>query len=139
MTDLFDQPDDATPLEEEEKLELIPTYITFRNELNLAEHENIAKAKAWACVVAIGWSSLRLEVVYKFVGAWNIQYATAISPETTNKTGRVKSPTSNNRPPTSSIQAPIQKIEPPAAGIRAADELLRTVLDEISARSCGRA
>jgi Fic-DOC domain mobile mystery protein B len=48
MTDLFEQPDNATPLTPEEQKELIPSYITFRGELNLAEQENIAKARAWA-------------------------------------------------------------------------------------------
>ena len=48
MTDLFQEPDDATPLTPDERQYLIPTYVTFRGDLNLAEHENIAKAKAWA-------------------------------------------------------------------------------------------
>jgi Fic-DOC domain mobile mystery protein B len=48
MTDLFAEPDGATPLSAEEKCDLIPAYIAFRHELNLAEQENIAKAKAWA-------------------------------------------------------------------------------------------
>lgn len=49
MTDLFDEPDDAaTPLTEEEKRDLIPSYITTREELNRAEQENIARAQEWA-------------------------------------------------------------------------------------------
>ena len=48
MTDLFAAPDDATPLTPDEQRELIPTYIAYRSELNLAEQENIAKATFWA-------------------------------------------------------------------------------------------
>jgi Fic-DOC domain mobile mystery protein B len=46
---LFDADDDAnTPLEAEEREQLIPTYITNRAELNEAEQVNIAKADEWA-------------------------------------------------------------------------------------------
>jgi Fic-DOC domain mobile mystery protein B len=48
MTDLFEQPDDATPLTHDERLELIPAHVAFRNELNEAEQENIARAQDWA-------------------------------------------------------------------------------------------
>jgi len=48
MTDLFEQPDGATPLTPEEQKDLKPAHISFRSELNLAEQENIARAKAWA-------------------------------------------------------------------------------------------
>jgi Fic-DOC domain mobile mystery protein B len=49
VTDLFEQPDDAaTPLTPEEMLDLIPSYITYRYELNAAEQENIARAQSWA-------------------------------------------------------------------------------------------
>src|SRR5260370_42672124 len=48
MTDLFEEPDDATPLTEEEKRGLIPAHITYRRELNEAEQENIARAQDWA-------------------------------------------------------------------------------------------
>lgn len=49
MSDPFDPPDDAaTPLEEEEKDALIPSYITTRGELNEAEQRNILKAEEWA-------------------------------------------------------------------------------------------
>jgi Fic-DOC domain mobile mystery protein B len=48
MTDLFQEPDDATPITPEEQQDLIPTYISTRAELNLAEQENIAAATAWA-------------------------------------------------------------------------------------------
>lgn len=48
MTDLFEEPDDATPLTPEEQKDIKPAHISFRSELNLAEQENIAQAKAWA-------------------------------------------------------------------------------------------
>jgi Fic-DOC domain mobile mystery protein B len=48
MSDLFEEPDDATPLTAEEKRELIPAYIAYRRELNEAEQENIARAQDWA-------------------------------------------------------------------------------------------
>ena len=49
MTDpLFDGDDDAnTPLEAEEREQLIPSYITLRSELNEAELTNIADATKW--------------------------------------------------------------------------------------------
>ena len=48
MSDLFEEPDDATPLTPEERRELIPSHITYRSELNEAEEENIARAQDWA-------------------------------------------------------------------------------------------
>jgi Fic-DOC domain mobile mystery protein B len=48
MSDLFDEPDNATPLAPEEQRELIPAYIAYRRELNEAEQENIARAQEWA-------------------------------------------------------------------------------------------
>ena len=45
MSDLFEQPDDATPLTAEEMRELIPAHIAYRRELNEAEQENIARAR----------------------------------------------------------------------------------------------
>ena len=48
MTDLFDEPDNATPLTPEERRELIPAHIAYRSELNEAEQENIARAQDWA-------------------------------------------------------------------------------------------
>lgn len=49
MTGLLDQTDDAaTPLDEEEKDGLIPSYITLRGELNEAEQANILEAADWA-------------------------------------------------------------------------------------------
>lgn len=48
MSDLFAEPDDATPLELEERNSLLQTWITFRSELNEAEQINIAAGAAWA-------------------------------------------------------------------------------------------
>ncbi len=48
MTDLFDEPDHATPLTDEEKAALIPADITFRRDLNRAEHNNIERGQDWA-------------------------------------------------------------------------------------------
>lgn len=49
MTDpLFEQDDAATPLTEEEREQLIPSYITLRSELNEAEQANILEATEWA-------------------------------------------------------------------------------------------
>ena len=49
MADLFEQPDDAaTPLTPEEILDLIPSHIAYRSELNAAEQENIERAQTWA-------------------------------------------------------------------------------------------
>lgn len=49
MTGPLDQQDDAqTPLSEEEREGLIPSYITLRSELNEAEQANILEAQEWA-------------------------------------------------------------------------------------------
>ncbi|MEE8060094.1 MAG: mobile mystery protein B [Pseudomonadales bacterium] len=45
---LIEEDDAATPLTEEEREELIPSYITLRSELNEAEQRNILKAEEWA-------------------------------------------------------------------------------------------
>ncbi|MCH2199068.1 MAG: mobile mystery protein B [Flavobacteriales bacterium] len=45
---LFDEPEDATPLEDSEKMGLIPAYISTRADLNLAEQKNITDAQIWA-------------------------------------------------------------------------------------------
>ena len=45
---LFEQDDAATPLSEEEKDGLLPSYITLRGELNEAEQANILEAEEWA-------------------------------------------------------------------------------------------
>ncbi len=47
--DLFDAPDEAaTPLTSQEQLDLKPSHVAFRHELNAAEQENIARAQQWA-------------------------------------------------------------------------------------------
>lgn len=48
MSDLFQEPEDATPLTVQERRELIPAHIAFRSELNQAEQENISRAQDWA-------------------------------------------------------------------------------------------
>lgn len=48
MTDLFQEPDDATPLEPEEREGLLQTWITHRRDLNEAEQTNIIHGAAWA-------------------------------------------------------------------------------------------
>jgi Fic-DOC domain mobile mystery protein B len=49
MTGLLNEHDDAaTPLSEEERDGLIPSYIALRSELNEAEQANILEAGAWA-------------------------------------------------------------------------------------------
>jgi Fic-DOC domain mobile mystery protein B len=48
MTDLFQEPDDATPLEPYDRQALRQSWITNRQDLNHAEEANIAKGFAWA-------------------------------------------------------------------------------------------
>ena len=48
MSDLFEEPDDATPLTTDEREGLIPAHITYRSEVNEAEEENIVRAQEWA-------------------------------------------------------------------------------------------
>jgi Fic-DOC domain mobile mystery protein B len=48
VTDLFQEPADATPLEPEERDALLQSWITHRRDLNEAEQENIVKGAAWA-------------------------------------------------------------------------------------------
>ena len=49
MSDPLIEKDDAsTPLTEEEREALIPSYITLRSELNEAEQRNILDAEEWA-------------------------------------------------------------------------------------------
>jgi fido (protein-threonine AMPylation protein) len=48
LTDLFEEPDDATSLTPDERQGLIPSDISYRHELNRAEQENIARAQDWA-------------------------------------------------------------------------------------------
>lgn len=46
--EVFDEPDDATELTEEEKQGLILSYISTCAELNQAEQQNIVKGELWA-------------------------------------------------------------------------------------------
>jgi Fic-DOC domain mobile mystery protein B len=46
--ELFQEPEDATPLTPEESADLIPAHIAYRAELNAAEQENIARGQDWA-------------------------------------------------------------------------------------------
>jgi Fic-DOC domain mobile mystery protein B len=48
MTDLFQESEDATPLEPNEREGLLQTWITHRRDLNEAEQENIVEGAAWA-------------------------------------------------------------------------------------------
>lgn len=47
MSDIFAQPDDATPLDAEDREGLLQTWITTRADLNEAEQANIDAAVAW--------------------------------------------------------------------------------------------
>jgi Fic-DOC domain mobile mystery protein B len=48
VTDLFQEPDDATPLQPHDRQGLRQSWITNRQDLNQAEEANIAKGFAWA-------------------------------------------------------------------------------------------
>lgn len=48
MTDLFQEPNDATPLAPEERAGLLQAWITNRQDLNEAEEANIIDGAAWA-------------------------------------------------------------------------------------------
>jgi len=48
MTDLFQEPDDATTVEPHDRQALRQSWITNRQDLNQAEEANIAKGFAWA-------------------------------------------------------------------------------------------
>jgi Fic-DOC domain mobile mystery protein B len=48
LTDIFREPDAATPLTPEERDGLIPTHIALRRELNDLEQQNILDADLWA-------------------------------------------------------------------------------------------
>jgi Fic-DOC domain mobile mystery protein B len=48
VTDLFQEPEDATPLQAEEREQLLQSWITSRSDLNIAEEENIIDGAAWA-------------------------------------------------------------------------------------------
>lgn len=46
--ELFQEPEDATPLTPEERADLIPAHVAYRAELNTAEQENIVRGQDWA-------------------------------------------------------------------------------------------
>jgi Fic-DOC domain mobile mystery protein B len=48
LSDLFEPPENATPLTPEEMREVIPAHIAYRSELNEAEQDNIERAQDWA-------------------------------------------------------------------------------------------
>lgn len=48
MSNLFEEPDDATPLTPAEREGLRPSWITTRHDLNEAEQDNIVSGAAWA-------------------------------------------------------------------------------------------
>ena len=48
MTDLFEEPEDATPLTPEDRRGLIPAHIAYRHELNAVEQDNIGRGQDWA-------------------------------------------------------------------------------------------
>ncbi|QKK33786.1 mobile mystery protein B (plasmid) [Rhizobium indicum] len=48
MTNLFQEPEEATPLEPREREGLLQSWITHRQDLNEAEQENIVEGVAWA-------------------------------------------------------------------------------------------
>lgn len=48
MTDLFQEPEDATPLDPGQRDALLQSWIANRRDLNEAEEENIVKGAAWA-------------------------------------------------------------------------------------------
>jgi Fic-DOC domain mobile mystery protein B len=48
MEELFQVDDAATPITDDEKEGLIPSFISFRHELNAIEQENILEAERWA-------------------------------------------------------------------------------------------
>ncbi len=48
MTDLCQEPEDATPLEAEEREQLLQGWIANRGALNIAAEEDIIAGTAWA-------------------------------------------------------------------------------------------
>jgi Fic-DOC domain mobile mystery protein B len=79
---LFDGDDDAnTPLEAEEREQLIPSYITLRAELNEAELTNIADARKWLSsrkrkVLDLGFLNELHKRMYGDVWKWAGTYRT---------------------------------------------------------------
>ena len=60
VSDLFEHPENATPLTPEEKHQLIPAHIAYRSELNEAEQENITRGQDWALARRRDLSSSRI-------------------------------------------------------------------------------
>jgi Fic-DOC domain mobile mystery protein B len=48
VTDLFEEPEYATPLSPDDQKGLIPTWITTKGDLNIAERDNIIGGLGWA-------------------------------------------------------------------------------------------
>jgi len=48
VTNLFREPEDATPLEADEREQLMQSWITHRADLNRAEEANVLDGAAWA-------------------------------------------------------------------------------------------
>ena len=83
MTDLFREPEDATPLETEEREQLLQSWITHRADLNRAEEANILFGAAWARGRRSRWPTDMLSAgfvtrlhkrmfgdVWKWAGTW---------------------------------------------------------------------
>lgn len=61
------EPDGATPLEEEDLVDLIPEFVATRGDLNVVEFDNITKAMPWALTQARnGGAGLVLEYSFLF-------------------------------------------------------------------------
>jgi Fic-DOC domain mobile mystery protein B len=67
--DIFSEPSGSTPLEEDEKEELIPRTITTRDELNAEEESNILSAAVWLASIRLTierlLTSKRLKAIHK--------------------------------------------------------------------------
>lgn len=60
IQNIFDEPEDATPLTPDERRGLIPSDITYRRELNGAEQASIARAETWALARRRNWLTEKL-------------------------------------------------------------------------------
>jgi Fic-DOC domain mobile mystery protein B len=82
MNDPLDPRDDAgTPLTEEEREGLMPSYVTLRSELNEAEQNNILEAREWAygrkrAVLDEGFLNRLHQRMYGNVWRWAGRYRT---------------------------------------------------------------
>jgi hypothetical protein len=63
VSDVHEQPEDATRLTLTEQRELIPAHIAYRSELNEAEQANITRGQDWALLQLLddvrGWIEYR--------------------------------------------------------------------------------